>query len=101
MTVPQPRVADAVQDGQVLLELVDLGAKDVGDAPRARLVGEGLAQLVHRPPHGLHLHLDVLRVEAHESTWAVNKTIAISASSATKNIMSNELDKNKYTNKLN
>lgn len=51
VTVLDAWITDGGEDGQVLLEFVDLDLEAVGHAARPWQVGEGLGQLVHGPPH--------------------------------------------------
>lgn len=58
-----PRVAGDGEDGDVLLELVDLDFHVLRQAPGRRHVGEGLGQFVDRPPHVPDLLRDFLSVQ--------------------------------------
>ena len=72
VAVADARVADGVQQRQVLLELVDLDLAAVGDGARAGLVAQRLRQLVHRAPHLRHLVVDVLSLQQLE--WTCGRT---------------------------
>lgn len=72
MPVPDARVTDGVEDGQMLLEFVHLVLDSVGHTAGPCLVTELLGQLVHGPPHVSHLVFYLLRVQVLE--WSYKQT---------------------------
>ena len=75
MPVTDTRVADGVQDRQVVLELVDLCLDILRNAAWAVLVTEGLGQLVHRAPHVVDLLVNLLSIQGLERTCAVKPKV--------------------------
>ena len=68
MSVTDTRVADGVQDGQVVLELIDLCFDTLCNATWAILVIESLGQLVNCAPHVADLCVNLLSVQILEGT---------------------------------
>lgn len=68
MSVADTRVADGVQDRQVVFELVDLGLDILRNTAWAVLVAEGLGQLVHSAPHVADHCVNFLCVQSLERT---------------------------------
>ena len=75
MPVTDTRVADGVQDRQVVLELVNLCLDILRNAAWAVLVTEGLGQLVHRAPHVVDLLVNLLSIQGLERTCAVKPKV--------------------------
>ena len=75
MPVTDTRVADGVQDRQVVLELVNLCLDILRNAAWAVLVTEGLSQLVHRAPHVIDLLVNLLSIQGLERTCAVKPKV--------------------------
>ena len=69
MTRLQTRIADDLQDWQVILEAIYFVFGEVGHFARIYGVSKALLQLVHRAPIVLHLFDDLFGVEAHERTF--------------------------------
>lgn len=71
--VPVPvfhsRVAGDAEDGDVLLELVDLDLHVLRQAPGRWHIGEGLGQFVDRPPHIPDFLRDLLGVQQKQGPW--------------------------------
>ncbi len=68
MSVPDARVADGVEDRQVLFELVYFYLDTIRNSTRALLVAERFGQFVHRSPHVADLAVDMLRIQIHEGS---------------------------------
>ena len=75
MPVTDTRVADGLQDRQVVLELVDLCLDILCNAAWAVLVTEGLGQLVHCAPHLIDLLVNLLSIQGLERTCAVKPKV--------------------------
>ena len=69
MTVPNARTTDTTQHRHVQFESVDFTLDAVGDAPRARLIGEWFRELVHGSPHFTYLVIDVFGIQIGKRTW--------------------------------
>ena len=77
MPVADARVADGVQDGQMVLELVNLGLDALSNAARAGLVVEGLGQFVHRAPHVADFLVNILCIQFLERTFQEKEILII------------------------
>ena len=69
MAVPDARVAECLQQRQMLLELIKLHLEELCGALRLRLLSKCPGEFVHSPPHVSHIILHLLSIQLQEGTW--------------------------------
>jgi len=66
MPISQTRITNAIQEGKVILKLVDLSANALGHSFGSGHFCERLREFEHGPPHSAGLIFDFLSIDVHK-----------------------------------